>query len=84
MNNITIKTKIDNILEIIDEIKDNEKMNENNYLNICNLLKDIYNTTQSREITSILLEQTTETIQERRNWFLNFFFLCTNDQEFIG
>lgn len=83
MNNITIKTKIDNILEIIDEIKDNEKMNENNYLNICNLLKDIYNITQSRH-TSILIEQTNETIQERRNWFLKFISRCTYDNEFIG
>lgn len=83
MNNITIKTKIDNILEIIDEIKDNEKMNENNYLNICNLLKDIYNITQSRH-RSILIEQTNETLQERRNWFLKFIFRCTYDNEFIG
>ncbi len=56
-------------------------MNEKNYLNICNLLKDIYNTTQSNQITHI--EQRIETIQERRNWFLNFLFLCTNDHEFI-
>tara|TARA_Y100000591_G_C21719664_1_gene638019 strand:+ start:653 stop:865 length:213 start_codon:yes stop_codon:yes gene_type:complete len=70
MNNITIKTKIDNILEIIDEIKENEKMNENNYVNLCNLLKDIYNLTQTN--TSI------------KNHILDFIFIYTNNHEFIG
>ncbi len=70
MNNITIKTKIDNILEIIDEIKDNEKMNENNYVNLCNLLKDIYDLTQTN--TSI------------KNNILDFIFIYINNHEFIG
>tara|TARA_B100000131_G_C17984425_1_gene559990 strand:+ start:16 stop:228 length:213 start_codon:yes stop_codon:yes gene_type:complete len=70
MNNITIKTKIENILEIIDEIKENEKMNENNYVNLCNLLKDIYNLTQTN--TSI------------KNHILDFIFIYTNNHEFIG
>ena len=70
MNNITIKTKIDNILEIIDEIKENEKMNENNYVNLCNLLKDIYDLTQTN--TSI------------KNHILDFIFIYTNNHEFIG
>lgn len=70
MNNIIIKTKIDNILEIIDEIKENEKMNENNYLNICNLLKDIYDLTQINK--SI------------KNQILDLIFIYTNNHEFIG
>ena len=70
MNNITIKTKIDNILEIIDEIKENEKINDNNYVNLCNLLKDIYNLTQTN--TSI------------KNHILDFIFIYTNNHEFIG
>lgn len=70
MNNITIKTKIENILEIIDEIKENEKINENNYVNLCNLLKDIYDLTQTNK--SI------------KNHILDFIFIYTNNHEFIG